>query len=225
MSFVERGPKESLVAHLVKNADALNLTDEQLDRLKLAYRLEIGTWADKIRAGEIAREVQGEIKADLDATLATAETRGEKVAAYNEAGARRIKSRDGFGALHASGTISDAEFAVGMAYRYLFEAQASGLGSQIADPSRVGSAPGSNGASATALFRAYSTVRLTRAERIVALTDRTGRALAVLRAVVGEGQPLTARGGARRCALAALHHALAETAKVFTLTGLRIGSP
>lgn len=221
MEFVERARDESAVAHLLRNADALCLGDDQRERLLLAYRLEVGTNADRVAARQIAYDVQAELKADLDAVIAQAKVRSEGVAKFNDAGALRIKGRDGFGALHDSGSFSDVEFSVGMAYRYLFEQRCSSLGSQL-DRAGGGGA-GVNGAPASGLLRAYTTMRLTKVEAAVNVFDLSGHSLELLRLVVGEGHSLSAivsKGGQRRRAVASLHSALGVVLGVFTRDGM-----
>jgi len=209
MNFVERGRRESLVEHLARNADALVLTDDQRERLHLALQLEVGTWADKLRAGQIASDVDAELRCDLDAVKVALLARGEKTVRYNDAGAMLVKGRDGLGALFASGSLNDAELRIGMAYRFLFEQRFASLGSQL--DQRSAGTGGLNGAPAAALLRTYALLRLGKAEAAVMRADPNGDALRVLREVAGQAQSLTSisgKGRPRKRWLAALRLAL-----------------
>jgi hypothetical protein len=191
MGFVERQKEESLTDHLIRNADALGLDDAQRARLDEAWRLQhaVGGHWDRHAASVIALEVQQGLDAGVDAA---AKARGEKVARFNDAGARRIKSRDGLAALFESGALTSSAYFAGHAYRLLFETAGTGagLGSQLEE--RVRAPSGStHGAVAAGLFRAYAGVRLTAFDRAIVRADKTGRALTAVRLIAGEGQTLS----------------------------------
>jgi hypothetical protein len=219
MTFTERGKAESLAEHLLRNADHLALSEDQRSRLLAAYRLSVVVIHDKDKRAEARREgdeianrVRDELDASLDDVARAAMRRGERVSQYNDDGARRIKSRDGLAALAEGGAISEQEAKDGMAYRLLFEeaGKGAGLGSQLEDrPKSIRSS--THGAVAHGLFRAYVGVRLTGIETAVNHADASGRALAALRGVAGEGRSVRSlgRGGdVRTKNLAALRLAL-----------------
>lgn len=204
-NFIEREQGEPLALHLFRNADVIGCDVDQRRRLRHAAQLCVrGNQApysrtaegraDRIEAGRIAHEVQVQLKASA-ADVAAAQ--GEKVEAFNDAGALRVKGRDGLWSAVSAGDITQAAAETGLAYRLLFEtAGASQLGSQLGrvDEAAVKAAT-SHGAAARGLFRAYAGVRLTTAEALVLKADPTQRALRVLRAVAGEGRTIRSLGG------------------------------
>jgi hypothetical protein len=196
----------------MRNADALGLDDLQRARVTEAYRMERGTKWDRYNASVEAKAVNAEIAGHYEAVLAQAKARGEKVVAYNAAGAHRIKTHDGLAALFDSGALSEEELNTGLVYRLLYEEAAAdgGVGSQLEDRVRA-PACSSHGAVAAGLLRAYAGVRLTGVERAVQNADRGGQTLIVLRAVAGEGRTvrsLASSGGARLSATSRLKRAL-----------------
>lgn len=235
MTFSERGKTESLAEHLLRNADALGLDQGQRARLRHAYRLGLGD-RDAKRDGQAhANQVRLELVDDLDQVVLVATARGERVTIHNDAGAKRIKSRDGLGSL-AEGTakrlpaITAQEAKDGMAYRLLWEmaGKGAGLGSQLEDRPRA-IRDSSHGAVAHGLMKAYVGVRLTGIETAVSHADASGRALNVLRAIAGEGRTLRSLGqggDVKRKNLAALRLALRITrAAIEGNYGLRTPPP
>lgn len=228
MSFQERGRDEGLVDHLLRNADALALDADARRRLQVAYRLTLGSNAQRNEAGRIAVEIRDGLRDDLKVVLAFAEARGERVSAFNDAGAKRIRSRDGLGSLHTSGAIDDAAFNAGMAYRYCYEQASTGLRSGLAN---AGGVPGGKdfardpalGRDRAELHRAYVMARLAGMERAVAKLTKDGNALIVLRLVAGEGHTINSistSGALRQSHTAALREALAAVATVLPARGL-----
>jgi len=202
MTFTERGKTESLAEHLLRNADHLALSEDQRSRLLAAYRLSVVVIHDKEKRAEarregdeIANQVRGELDASVEDAALSAKRRGERVSQHNDDGARRIKTRDGLASLQEGGAITEDEAKAGMAYRLLFEeaGKGAGLGSQLEDrPKSIRSS--THGAVAHGLFRAYVGVRLTGIETAVSNADASGRALAALRAVAGEGRTVRSLG-------------------------------
>ncbi len=234
--FVERAPDEGLAVYLLRNAAQFGLTEDQRSRLSRAYRLNHHLYASKAARSEAQREsrqlilaVQQELSSAVVEAAEQAIRRGEKVETYNDAGAKRVKGRDGLRSLVESGALTETDERVGLAYRLLFEqaGKGAGLGSQLEDRPRS-VRDSSHGAVAAGLFRAYAGVRLTGVETAVASADRTGRSLALLRAVAGEGRTLRslAEGGnAKRANLKALQLALrVALAALHGNGGLRIGA-
>lgn len=222
MTFIEKGKAESLAEHLLRNADHLALSEDQRSRLLAAYRLGVAVIQDKGRraealreADEIANQVRVELEASVEDVALSAKRRGERVSQHNDDGARRIKTRDGLASLQEGGAITEQEAKDGMAYRLLFEqaGKGAGLGSQLEDrPKSVRSS--SHGAVAHGLLRAYVGVRLTGIETAVGHADASGRALAALRAVAGEGRTVRSLGqggDVKKKNLAALRLALRVT--------------
>lgn len=230
MKFIERGESESLAEHLLRNADALVLSQEHRDRLLHAFRLTNVTCADK--RTQAAYRSEGHRQAELvsqelavamaDLTTA-AKARREKVAnAGDGEGPLRISARDGLGSLALAKSLTDVELRDALAYRVLYEfaGKGAGLGSQLEDrPKAVRST--SHGAVAFGLHRAYVGVRLTGIETAVASADASGRALTVLRAVAGDGHTIRSLGGGgdtKRKNLEALRLAL-RVVRAAILTG------
>jgi len=233
--FVERAPDEGAAVYLLRNAVQFGLTEDQRSRLSRAYRLNHQLYVGKAARAEAQREsyqlikgVQQELGSAVVAAVDQAMRRGEKVETYNDAGAKRIKSRDGLRSLVESGALTETDERVGLAYRLLFEqaGKGAGLGSQLEDRPRS-IRDSSHGAVAAGLFRAYAGVRLTGVETAVAAADRTGRALSMLRAVAGEGRTIASVGGGgntRRTNLQALKVGLrVALAALHGNGGLRIG--
>jgi hypothetical protein len=152
----------------------------------------------------------------------------DRVDAATPLGLRRIKARDGLASLFEAKAITEEEAKVGLAYRLLFEecGPGSGLGSQLEERPRAVRAS-THGAVAHGLLRAYAGVRLTGVDRAVQHADASGRALAVLRAVAGQGhtvRSLGAGGNTNRSNLEALKLALRiALAALKANGGLRIG--
>ncbi len=198
MSFREKTQEQSLVEHLLANAGALALSQDQEARLRVAYRLQLeGSRDSRVEAGRIGDEVRGELKAELAAALDMARARGEKVVPLNDAGAQRIRDRDGLQALADSGQITDHQLQAGMAYRFCYEFASAGLKSQLdyrvgAEVLRGGDQVGLR--SAAALQRAYVMARLAGMERSAAAVAESDRDLRVLRCVAGEGHLLRHMG-------------------------------
>lgn len=226
MTFVERGRDESLAEHLLKNANALCLDRDQRARLTVAFRLMQGTWADRIEGSALARDVQAQLKDDLKAVVDAAGARGEKVVAYNEAGAKRIKGRDGLVSLHASGSLGVAELVAGAAFRHCLEVTSAGLRSGLGTAGQVrggkdfGRSP-FEGRDKGELHRAYVVARLNQFERAVRAVDSTdGLSGRMLLLVAGEGHALwslCSGGHARAKGLEALKLGLDAVAGVLAV--------
>jgi hypothetical protein len=196
MNFVEKEKDEGLAEHLLRNASALGLSRDQVQRARAAYRLaQQPSAAERRDGGRLAWAVRQEVYGAADVAETVAVKRGEEVVRFNDAGARRVRDRDGLQAVAESGGITAAQLQVGTAYRYLYEHGAGyALGSQLEDRVRIPAAS-TDGAVAHGLLRAYAGVRLTAVDRAVSAADLSGRALMVLRAVAGEGQSLRSLGG------------------------------
>jgi len=195
MTYQERARDEALVDHLLRNADALALDAEARRRLQVAYRLSLGTNAQRNEAGRIAVEIRDQLRDDLKVVLAFAQARGERVSTFNDAGAKRIRNRDGLASLHASGALDDAAFNAGLAYRYCHEQASKGLKSGLANAGMVGGGKDYGrdpalGRDKAELHRAYVMARLGQMERAVAKLAKDGNPLIVLRLVAGEGHTI-----------------------------------
>lgn len=221
MIFQDRGRTESLAEHLLRNAEALGLGKTEIARLRVAYRLMLGTNAEKTEGGNIAAQVRDQLAADLKAVVDAAVKRGEKVSTFNADGAKRIKGRDGLAMLLDAGSITDAEARTGVAYRYCYEASASALRSGLGT---AGEGRGGKGGAAD-LHHLYVVARLAQMERAVAAAAIDGQETIILRLVAGECRSIRsiASGGhARTLAVQALRRALAAASKVLPAKGLRI---
>ena len=200
-TYHPREDGESLAMHLHRNAEALGADRDQRARLRQAAALSLGGRDARILGGQIAAEIRDQLKASMDAVVFAAQARGEKVVPYKDEGAKRIKSRDGLGMMFDSGTLSEGQWNTGLVYRALYEARSSSLGSQLGQVSEGSSCRTSTDAMVRhGLRAAYAGLRLTKAEAAVACPDR----VAVLRAVVGEGQTIRslASGAHRRKVMA-----------------------
>lgn len=221
MIFQDRGRTESLAEHLLRNAEALGLGRGEVTRLRVAYRLMLGTNAEKTEGGNIAAQVRDQLNADLMGVVDAAVARGEKVSTFNAAGAKRIKGRDGLAMLLDKGAISEAQARTAMAYRYCYEASASALRSGLA-----AAGEGRGGKSVAAdLHQVYVLARLAQMERAVAAAARDGQETIVLRLVAGDGRSvrsIAAGGHARTLVVQALCRALDAASKVLPAKALRI---
>lgn len=223
MTFQPREDGESLAMHLHRNADALGADRDQRARLRQAAALSLGGRDSRIMGGQIAAEIRDQLKASLDAVIFAAQARGEKVVPYKNDGAQRIKGRDGLGMMFDSGTLTEGQWNTGLVYRALYEARCSSLGSQLGQVSEGSSCRTSTDAMVRhGLRAAYAGLRLTKAEAAVACPKR----VAVLRAVVGEGQTirsLASSGHARKVMADRLIEDIAKVAASLAETGgLRI---
>jgi hypothetical protein len=159
---------------------------------------------------------------------ATSGRAADRVDAATPMGLRRIKARDGLASLLEAKAITEEEAKIGLAYRMLFEecGPGSGLGSQLEERPRAIRAS-THGVVAHGLLKAYAGVRLTGVDRAVQHADASGRALAILRAVAGEGRTIRSLGGGgntRDANLEALKRGLrVALAALKANGGLRIG--
>jgi len=203
MTFIERNRTEGLAEHLLRNADHLGLTQDQQSRLRAAFQLGMRVCKDKsaqaaarAEGQHLAVAVQGAIHGALTHSVTQGKGPGEAVVAFNSMGAARVRGRDGLASLLDAKALTEDEVKVGLAYRLLFEqcGPGSGLGSQLEDRPRAVRAS-THGAVAYGLLKAYAGVRLTGVDTAVQNADASGRALAVLRAVAGEGRTIRSLGG------------------------------
>lgn len=202
MGFVERGDKESLAEHLLKNAEVLGASTDQVTRLRYAFRLSLGTNAEKAEGGQVAVAVRDELKASMDALFLGMVGRGERVVTYNDAGAKQRQGGDGIAALLRTKALVAVQVKAALVYRQPYETLAKSLGSCLGragegEAGRVwGNMPfytNDEGelaiiAGAVDLHRAHLLVRLNRMERAVAKAMVDGRELRALRLIAGEGK-------------------------------------
>ncbi len=222
----DREEGEPLAVYLNLHAEMLGADMGQRRRLAYAARLAVrADPAERGEAGRIAAEVRDELSRDREATfLAQAQGDARALEDWNDAGAKRVKSRDGLLSLVRSGALTETEANTALQLRSLVEAAVlSGLGSQLGQLGEVrGGASSSTARVVGCLRRAALLVRVTTAERAVA----SPLGVEVLRAVAVEGRPIGPRelsGGARRMRLAALKAALAKVRVSLAETGaLRI---
>lgn len=228
MSFIERKPGEALAMHLHRNAEVIGADREQRARLRRAAALSLGDRDQRIEAGLIAQAIRRELGAALDMVIYAAQARGETAVEFNDDGAVRIKSRDGLQSMIDSKGLTEQRGNTGFAYRALFEMVGhASIGSQLNRAGEISVRSANTDAVVRhGLRRAYAGVQLTAADRAVQADDPTGRGLAVLRAVAGEGATIASlgKGGNVRAAnLAALARALDVVRLSFADTGgLRI---
>jgi hypothetical protein len=225
--FIERQPGESLAMHLHRNAEVLGADREQRANLRRAAALSLGDRDQRIEAGLVAEAVRKELNAMLDTVVYAAQARGEKVVAFNDAGAQRVKTRDGLWSMFESNSLTLAQFEIGLNLRALAEASGLSIGSQLG-----ATGEGSPGRSSTdamvrhGLQQAYAGVRVTEAERAVRFGMVGGRGLLVLRAVAVEGRTvgsLSTSGHERKQLTKALADALDIVGVSLAATGgLRI---
>lgn len=212
MSFIERGDRETLAEHLLRNAAVLGADKGQTQRLKSAFLLSVSALqADRMLGGQIAAEVRAELKVAFDALLIEARARGEKVETYNDAGAKRIKGRDGLAAL----ALPEQELSFGLSYRQCYDVAVSGLKSSLNPDAGGGRAfvPGLGPRDQAALRRAYLLARLAQFDRAIAQCGvGDGRELLAVRLVAGEGRTINSfaiGGQARKVYTSALRDGLA----------------
>ena len=132
MSFVERGERETLAEHLLRNAEALALSLDQVQRLRGAYQLLRGTKRQQAEGARIAVGVRCEVDGAIAAAVANARARGEKVNRFNDAGAYRIAASDRVASLAQAGALTPVEVQAALAYRQCFVGATRSLGSSLA---------------------------------------------------------------------------------------------
>lgn len=211
MSFVERGERETLAEHLLRNAEALALSLDQVQRLRGAYQMLRGTKRQQAEAARIAVGVRCEVDGALAAAVANARARGERVKRFNDAGAYRIDAADRVASMAMSGTLTDAEVLAALAYRQCFVGATRSLGSSLANAGNGGGGGGLAGAAR--LHQTYLRLRLDKLDQAIGAMSRSQRELKVLRAVVGRDESLRSLGSGgdtKKANLAALKRALAK---------------
>jgi hypothetical protein len=236
MTFMERGKTESLAEHLLRNAHLLGADRGQVARLRVAFRLSVGGRADKTEGGLLAAQVRDELEEALQSALANVKARGERMAPFNDAGACRVKNRDGLANLVESGALSDVAGRAGLAYRLAHEAGCASLRSALGRLGEGGGAAPRGGMlhrSPAELQRAYLMVQLRKMEMAAAglpdpktgrvyVIEPDGRELMALRMVAGEGLTIeeVSGGGGHAKALykAALGRALGGIATALRIT-------
>lgn len=225
-TYRDREPGEPLAQHLYAMADLIGADDRQCAILRRAAAMSYPERpaAERIEAGRLAAMVRDELAASLAAVIHTAQARGEGVALFNDAGAVRVKSRDGLLSLVKTERLTPGQGAAGLAYRALYEeAGPAALGSQLGQIGQA-AAPRSStdGMVRHGLRRAYAAERVTAVE--VAIADAVR--VSVLRAVAGEGRTIAslASSGHRRARMTEdLATDLGVAARVLSETGgLRI---
>lgn len=229
MTFIERETGESLAMHLHRNAEALGADVRQRRILREAAAMSFPQRSarDRADAGRMAETMRNELKAALAEVTYAAQARGETVEPFNDAGAVRLKGRDGLLTLSKAGTLTTGEVEVGLVCRQLAEhADNAGVGSQL---SGLGDLKGSAKPDARIIMglrQAYSGVRMTDVYRHVQAADPSGLALRMLKGVAIEGRAvssLVSGGRPRANAAAALRTALRIAASRLAETGgLRI---
>jgi hypothetical protein len=177
----------------------LDLTEEERAAFAEVLRLRIGNKLDQQQARVALMRLRDGLKASVKATVASALARGDEVSAHNDAGAKRIHSRDGLAALHANKNLTDRQFNAGLAYRRRYEAIFKGLRSQLDDtPRRSLSA---DQLAATARGRAKSEAERIAVEHAVLMRIRLHPVcLTYLRHVAGEGRSITSLSGSGKAA-------------------------
>ncbi|MBW8815580.1 MAG: hypothetical protein JF588_19335 [Caulobacterales bacterium] len=224
MGFIERGARESLAEHLLKNAEALGCDADQVRRLRHAFRLMQGGNAQKAEGGQVAVSVRRELEQALAVSVRGTLQAGERLTRFNDDGAVRVKNRDGLETLLDSGAITEVQARAGLAYRLCFEAVPRGLGSCLgrAGEGGGGMALGSLVRSPAELKRAYLVQRLGQLERAVRAEHGEGEVTA-LRAIAGECRTVLhyvgRSGHARLQATQALGRALDVIAQLLRITG------
>jgi hypothetical protein len=225
-TYRDREPGEPLAQHLYAVADLIGADDRQHAILRRAAAMSYPERpaAERIEAGRLAAMVRDELAASLAAVIHTAQARGEAVAPFNDAGAVRVKGRDGLLSLVRTEKLTPGQGAAGLAYRALYEeAGPAALGSQLGQLGET-SAPRSSadGMVRHGLKRAYAAQRVTAVEAAIANAVR----VSVLRAVAGEGRTIgsLSKSGHRRTQMTNhLAEDLAVAARVIAETGgLRI---
>lgn len=228
MGFVERGHAESLAEHLLRNAEVLGADALQVGRLRYAFRLAQGSNAQKAEGGRIAVEVRDELEDALQRALATVRVRGERMARFNDAGAVRVRNRDGLANLLESRppSLTPVQGKAGLAYRMAYEATAGGLQSCLGRAGEGGGQGQVGGLvrSAAELHRAFLMARLGQMERAAeAAPDADGREVHVLQMVAGEGATIWelagGSGAARDAYKAALIRSLDAIATTLRIAG------
>jgi hypothetical protein len=191
--FIERGSQETLAFHLLRNADALNLSNDQRSRLLHAHRLSLGNAYQRDEGGAIAVGVREELAADIAATVSRAKDRKEAVSRFNAEGAVRIKGRDGLALAMAAGKITGEAWLFGLTYRAMYETAGHGIASALG---AVDEGRGSGNVDRFVMAgysRAMAGVDLTDVDGSV-LAAHGAKALTILRQVAGQGVTLSALG-------------------------------
>lgn len=192
---------EDEAAELLRLEGVIDMTVSQANTLRDAMRMAVsgrpGAALDAARAVAVIRAQVEEQQRPALRHLVRRVDLAEIYRDYDghEPGAVLAVGRDGLLLLAKTGTLNSTQLRAGRNYRFLFEqaGKGAGLGSQLDDRPRAPRST-SHGAVAAGLFRAYVGVHLTRIDKAVLAADRTGRQLAVLRAVAGEGRTVNSLG-------------------------------
>ncbi|HET9159668.1 MAG TPA: hypothetical protein VFN88_03580 [Caulobacteraceae bacterium] len=204
-----RADPQPVAEAMLKDAIGRGMTSGQCARLRLAWKLERGSSADKDEAAAICRQIEAELRAGIDETVALERGRGGAVEEVNR-GPIRMNDRDGLRALlNVEGGLTAAQYDAGIEFRAGWELRTGDL--------RSGMDQGGGGAHdndryvMARLTRAKKLTRTAIIERTVALECMTEpSALVMLRRVAGDGMPLSSQGSGRafKRNLAALKMAL-----------------
>lgn len=171
---------------LLDEAAKLSLSRDQLGRLRYCMTIHLGTKGDRRRSDELVARIRREISAGVEETVALERARGEEVADFNTAGAKRLGSRDGLLSLFRAGKVNAEQAGAGLGYRKAREAAFSMGTGKIREKVCGG---GALDAAGLWLARAKLAVAAAKVDRLVALElkDRPD-ALDTLRRVAGDGQ-------------------------------------
>lgn len=180
-----RAPVEARRAALARRGEGLGPEDQAVLREAAGMVRHAAQLRRPVEAAALARRERAEAERAL-ADQAALEAAREGGSARREGTAQRLVTRDGLRSLYESGTLSEAQWKAGMAYRLLYEAGAERSRSQLEERVGGGGSGTSDGHVARALLTAYAGVRLTAVERAVAAAHG-GRAVNLLRAVAGQG--------------------------------------
>lgn len=222
----DREEGEPLAVYLHLHSEALGADVGQRRRLAYAAMLaQRASAKDRGEAGRIATAVRDELNAVREATfLAQAQGKAKALEDWNDAGAKRVKGRDGLASLVTAGSLTEEEANTALLFRALVEqALLAGLGSQLGQlgETRAPSAT-SDARVRLCLRRAAMAVRITAAERAVGceLGVRLVREVVVHGRTIGS---LTTSGGRRQQMVQALKAALAKVRlSLAASAGLRI---
>jgi hypothetical protein len=183
---------------MLKDAIGRGMSPQQCARLRLAFRLERGSDADRDEAAAICRAIEAELRGGITETIILELARGGEVEEVNR-GPVRMKSRDGLHSLlGVKGGLTAAEYDAGIEFRAGWELRSSDVGSQMGTDS-TGGGHNNDRFVFQRLQRAKKLTRTAIIERTVALNcmSEHPQALNMLRRVAGDGHSLSSHGSGR----------------------------
>ena len=182
---------------MMRDAIGRGMSPGQCARLRLAFRLELGSPADKAEAYAICKGIEADLRSGITETVALEKARGGAVEEVSR-GPVRMKDRDGLHALlGVKDGITAAEYDAGLEYRAGHELRGADVGSAMGSES-TSTGHDNDRFVFDRLQRAKKLTRTAIIERTIAMECMDEPAsLNMLRRVAGDGFALSTQGEGR----------------------------